>query len=81
MLYSIFTSRMVINIRKVALAEATLGTEQSTIQFAHPPQHQTSAGVSSDPGHGPSTMQFALPPERPTSAEVSSDSGDYNEEV
>jgi hypothetical protein len=42
---------MVINIRKVALAETTLKTDPNTIEFAVPPQWTTSEMVvSSDPG-------------------------------
>jgi hypothetical protein len=48
-LYSIFASRMVMNTRKVALAEATFYTVPSTMQFARP-QYPTSVTVSSDPG-------------------------------
>jgi hypothetical protein len=48
--YSILASRMVMNIRKVALAEVTFETDPSTMQFAAP-RHPTSEGVSSDPGN------------------------------
>jgi hypothetical protein len=40
---------MVINIRKVAVVEATFEIGPSTMEFA-PRQHPTSVGVSSDPG-------------------------------
>jgi hypothetical protein len=42
---------MLINIRKVALAEATVNIELSTMEFVERPQRATSdVGAPSDPG-------------------------------